>query len=260
MRMFVFRATLLALVTATGAMAPSAATALVSSFGPALTGQTAGTTQLYGVACPSTSLCLSVGNVSAGSAGVAVPLNPANAGVPGGRGVQDITGTEDLTGVACPTGTACLAVGGNGGAGVAVPLVPSTGLIESGQSVQTISGTGGLDGVACASATLCLGVGGNGAGTGVAVPLDPATGEVASGQSAQDITGTFRLYDVACASATPGAAVGTTASSGGLGVAVPLDPATGAVASGQAVQDIPGTGFINSVACPIVGPVPARGQ
>ena len=59
---------------------------------------------------------------------MAVPLNQANAEVPGGRGVQDITGTEDLTGVACPTGTACLAVGGNGAAGVAVPLAPSTGL------------------------------------------------------------------------------------------------------------------------------------
>ena len=195
MRMFAFRVTLLALVTAAGAMAPSAAAAaLVSPFGPVPAGPIAGTTQLYGVACPSTSLCLGVGNVSAESAGVAVPLNAANAEVPGGRGVQDITGTEDLTGVACPTGTVCLAVGGDGAAGVAVPLAPSTGLVESGQSVQDISGTGGLAGVACVSATLCLGVGGNGAGTGVAVPLDPATGAVASGQSAQDITGTFRLY------------------------------------------------------------------
>ena len=36
----------------------------------------------------------------------------------------------------------------------------------------------------------------------------------------------------------------------GTGVAVPLDPATGKVASGQSVQDIPGTQVLYSLACP----------
>jgi hypothetical protein len=53
---------------------------------------------------------------------------------------------------------------------------------------------------------------------------------------------------VACPQAT--LCLGTGETSSGAGVAVPLDPATGAVPGGQSVQDISGAGVLSAVACP----------
>ena len=118
-------------------------------------------------------------------------------------------------------------------------------------AVQSVDAT--LVSVACPSATLCLGVGeaNNEAG---AVPLDPSSGQVASGQSVQSISGIGTdgngLSAVACASATVCLAVGTnTAEDPPEAYAVPLDPSTGQVASGQSVQDIASNGFLDAVAC-----------
>ena len=204
--------------------------------------------ELTGVACASATLCLAVGTTS-GGIGVAVPLDPATGHVVSGQSVQAISGMGGFAGVACPSTTLCLGVGGSG---EAVPLDPATGQIASGQSVQTITGIRGFGGVACRSATLCLAVGvttSDALGFGM-VPLDPATGQIASGQSVQGVPETDQLFGVACPSATLCLAVGTSFTGTGMGVGLPLDPATGQVVSGQSAQKIPGTGSFNGVACP----------
>ena len=82
---------------------------------------------LEGVACPSTNLCVAVGENSGRSAGVAVPLNPANGAIRRGQSVRNVTHKGILLDVACPSTTACVAVGwGAGKPSLAVPIDPNT--------------------------------------------------------------------------------------------------------------------------------------
>jgi Bacterial Ig-like domain (group 3)/Putative Ig domain len=191
---------------------------------------------LHGLACPKatfepgrTLLLAGLGMALIGSVTLMVPFPPAEAAA-----VQAITGTASLSSVVCPSSTTCLAVGTNsitaGGVGVVVAINPATGQVASGQSVQAIAGTASLHSVVCPSSTSCLAVGSNSSGVGVAVPINPATDQVTSGQSVQTIAGAEALLGVACSSTTDCLAVG--------GVAIaPLDAATGAVLSGQSVQN-----------------------
>ncbi len=133
-----------------------------------------------------------------------------------------------------------------------MPLNPTTGAISSGQSVQTYSAFT-VFGVACTTSN-CLGVGftGDNPGIGAAVPLNPATGAISSGQGVQSVAGTTELYGAACPTSTQCLAGADNYSFGNPrpGLAVPLNPTTGAVSSGQSAQAIFGTGIINGVACP----------
>jgi hypothetical protein len=203
----------------------------------------------FGVACPTTTACLAVGDNSVGSAGVAVPLNPVN-----GENtalVQTITGVGFFNAVACPTTTECLAVGGDlSGNSVVVPIDPTSGSLLSGQSVHDITGMAAIAGITCPSSSECLAVGTNPDGsTGAAVLLDPTSGAILGGHSVQDIPANGILLNVACASSTQCLGIGSD-SDESTGQAVALDPTTGAVSSGQSVQTISGTGVLFGVACP----------
>jgi hypothetical protein len=205
------------------------------------------------VACPSPTLCLAVGHDPNGQ-GVAVPLDPSTGGIAPGESVQTIPGTggQGLEGVACPTATECLVVGENAGrsAGVAVPLNPTTGVLLAGQSVQSVTTKGVLVGVSCPSATACLAVGWGADQPSVAVPLDPATGLVPSGQADQTIsTRAAMLSAVSCPSVAQCLAVGNDDGDPSNGQAVPLNPITGAISNGQAIQSLSGTGALNAIAC-----------
>ncbi|MGP0030708.1 MAG: hypothetical protein ACLPVF_09415, partial [Acidimicrobiales bacterium] len=199
---------------------------------------------LVGVVCSSPTQCLAVGANSQG-VGVAVPIDPATGTISSGQHVQTISGASNLLGVACSSSTQCLAVGLNlDTGGVAVPLNPTTGAISNGQSVRKISGTPFLTGVACPSSTQCLAVGDAGV-----VSLNPTTGAISSGQSVQS-DGELFLSGVGCSSSTQCLAVGVATNQvGTFGAAVPLDPATGAIPSGQGVQDISGASDLYGVAC-----------
>jgi hypothetical protein len=207
---------------------------------------------LNGVACPSSSDCLAVGENSNQTRGVAVPLNPNTAAVRSGQELHTISGFF-MSGVACASSAQCLAVGhDSSGSGVVVALSPASGAILSGRTVETIPGTGGvgLQGVACPSADLCVAVGENsGRSAGVAVALNPATGAVQGGDSVQNVTHKGVLFDLACPSTTVCLAVGWGASQ--PSIAVPIDPATGALLKGQTDRSISvRAAMLTAVSCP----------
>jgi len=208
------------------------------------------------VACPTSTQCVGVGIIfttdSSGAVGAAAPLTPSSGAIAGGQAAQAIEGTELLAAVSCPSSTQCLAVGENSDAseGVAVALDPVTGAVVAGQSVQSIPGIF-MAALACPSTTLCLGVGHAPDGQGEAVPLDPTTGAIATGESVQTIPGTsgVGLEGVACPTTTQCLAVGENASASAA-AAVPLDPATGAISSGQSGQSVTTKGVLVGINCP----------
>jgi hypothetical protein len=216
----------------------------------------AGIGSFNSVACPSSSLCIGVGLVFAtatsAAGGAAAPLAATSGAVPRGQAVQTMHGTELLSGVSCPTVTQCLAVGENSDAtgGVAVALDPQTGAVSNGQSVQNIPGIL-MAAVACPSITQCLAVGHASDGQGVAVSLDPATGAIATDESLETIPGTggLGLEGLACPTTTQCVAVGENASKS-AGAAVPLNPSTGALSTGESVQSVTNKGVLVGISCP----------
>jgi hypothetical protein len=184
---------------------------------------------LEGVACPTTTQCLAVGENASASAGAAVPLDPATGAPSKGQGAQSVTTKGVLVGVSCPSAAVCLAVGwGADQPSVAVPLDPATGMVSSGRRDQTISSRAAkLSAVACPSVSQCLAVG-NDAGDpshGQAVPLSPVTGVVSSGQSIKSLGGTGTLNAAACPSATKCVVAGSGFEASG-GASLVLSPAT----------------------------------
>ena len=124
--------------------------------------------------------------------------------------------------------------------GSGVLLTTSAGAAAQGFRPMTT-----FNGVACASASQCIGVGD--AASGAAAPLDPQSGDLSAGQSPQLISSSGLLFAVSCPSASACLAVGEDAGGTG-GVAVPLDPATAMVRSGQEPHVDPGI-FLSGVAC-----------
>jgi hypothetical protein len=90
-------------------------------------------------------------------------------------------------------------------------------------------------------------VGHDSGGSGVAVAPSPATGVILEGQRVRTIPGTGGdgLEGVACPLANLCVAVGEN-SGRSAGVAVPLNPATGAIRRGQGVQDVAHKGILST--------------
>jgi len=237
--------TLVALAAGSSLFMTSSASATVQDFMPL--------TAFNGVACASPNRCIGVGSVaSRANSGAAAPLNPVSGDLSTGQSLQLIRSSGLLNGVSCPSRSACLAVGENPNEtrGIAVPLNPGTAMVRSGQELHIISGIF-MSGVACASSKQCLAVGHNSSGSGVVVALSPATGAISSGQRVQTIPGTggVGLDGVACPSAILCVAVGEN-SRRSAGVAVPLDPATGAIRRGRSIQNVTHKGILLDLACP----------
>jgi hypothetical protein len=242
--------------------------ALDPAMGAILSGQSvqtiAGTggAGLEGVACPSATLCVAVGENSARSAGAAVPLNPATGAILGGQSVQSVTSKGALFDVACPSTTQCLAVGwGASEPSLAVPIDPTTGALSSGQSDQSISARAAmLSGVSCPSSSLCLAVG-NDTGdpsTGQAVPIDPTTATIVAGQSIQTLAGTGSLNAVVCPSAAQCVAVGSSFESAGAMTEI-LDPTTGSPPGNPTTPTIPTSPVAPTTTPGITSAVPTPG-
>jgi hypothetical protein len=185
---------------------------------------------LEGVACPTATQCLAVGEDASRSAGAAVPLDPTTGAISAGGGVQSVTSKGVLVDISCPSASSCLAVGwGADQPSVAVPLDPATAMVPSGQMGQTISsGQATLSAVACPSVSQCLAVGNDDGdpSNGQAVPLNPVTGAISSEQAVQNLAGTGALNGVACPIATQCLVVGSGFGASG-GAALVLSPATG---------------------------------
>jgi hypothetical protein len=237
--------TLVGLATGSTLFVTTSASAITQDFTPMTT--------FNGVACASASQCIGVGNVTSRvNSGAAASLNPVSGDLSTGQSLQLIRSSGFLNGVSCPSGSVCLAVGENPNEtrGIAVTLNPGTAKVRRGQELHLISGIF-MSGVACASRRQCLAVGHDSSGSGVVVALSPATGAILSGQRVQSIPGTggVGLEGVACPLATLCVAVGEN-SGRSAGVAVPLNPATGAIRRGQSVQNVTHKGILFDLACP----------
>jgi hypothetical protein len=242
---FMVALTLVVLATGSAIFMTTSASAAAQDFMPMTT--------FNGVACVSASQCIGVGTAASRvNSGAAVSLNPVSGDLSTGQSLQLIRSSGYLNGVSCPSGSVCLAVGENANEtrGIAVPLNPDTAMVRSGQEIHIISGIF-MSGVACASRKHCLAVGHDSSGSGVVVALSPATGAILSGQRVQTIPGTggVGLEGVACPLANLCVAVGEN-SGRSAGVAVPLNPATGAIRRGQSVQDVTHKGILVDLACP----------
>jgi hypothetical protein len=210
-------------------------------------------TTFNGVACASAGQCIGVGNVLSGvNSGAAASLDPVSGDLSTGHSIQLIGSSGFLNGVSCPSRAVCLAVGDNPSQtnGIAVSLNPKTAKVRIGQRLRTISGIIMSD-LACASRKQCLAVGHDSSGSGVVVALSPTTGAILRGQRVRSVPGTggIGLEGVACPSVNLCVAVGEN-SGRSAGIAVPLNPATGAIRRGQSVQSVTQKGILVDLACP----------
>jgi len=212
--------------------------------------QTLSNIQLSSVACTAPTSCVAVGTNSNGNLGAAVTINPTTGAATGA--VHYFAGTGSLTDVSCDSSAQCLGVGVNPGGtgGVVVPLDPTTGQLATGQSVQAIALVEDFSGVTCQSISNCLSVGSDFSGDAISVLLNPTTGAIAA--EVQIVPGIEYFEGVACNSTSQCLAVGLvqniSAEQGSItGWAVPLNPTTGEIATGQKVQQI--DVLPNSVAC-----------
>jgi hypothetical protein len=239
--------TLVGLSTGSALVMSTSASAAAQDFMPMTT--------FDGIACASTSHCIGVGNVASSvHSGAAASLSPVSGDLSSGHSLQLIRSSGFLNAVSCPSGSVCLAVGENPDEtrGIAVPLNPSTAMVRGGREPHIISGIF-MSGVACASRKQCLAVGHDSSGSGVTVALNPATGAIPAGQRVRTIPGTggVGLEGVACPLANLCVAVGEN-SGRSAGVAVPLNPATGAIRRGQRIRNVTHKGILFEVSCPSV--------
>jgi hypothetical protein len=158
-----------------------------------------GTFELHGIACPTTSSCVAVGDNQDASAGVALTIS--SYGTPGT--VHDAAGTATLQGVACPTASSCVAI--DTANGQVVPVAAS-GVPGRPRAINATPFA-----VGCPNITICLAVGG-----GEVVPV-----------TAGGVPGTPRrvpdgLTAIACPSAGACVAVGGTGGNTLQGEVVPI--------------------------------------
>ena len=106
-----------------------------------------------------------------------------------------------------------------------------------------------FNGLACASASRCIVVGNvvSSVSSGAAAPLSPMSGDLSTRQSVQLIRSSGFLNGVSCPSRSACLAVGENPSET-MGIAVPLNPSTAMVRSGQELHTISRI-LMSSVAC-----------
>jgi hypothetical protein len=149
--------------------------------------------------------------------------------------------------VACPSATSCLAVGNNASAvGTTVSLDPSTGGVSSGQSAQTISGT------ANASRRGLLVAGPVPAGGPEQLQRGCGLASTRPSDNRWYQRPLRRGLSVAHALRWGGRErFARRFNAGGVGVTVPLDPASGEISTGQSAQAIAGTVGLGSPHVPL---------
>jgi hypothetical protein len=202
-----------------------------------------GMEDVNGVACVSTTVCLGVGDTSAGiGATVAITRGVT------GR-VQEVPEASELLGVACWSATACVAVGigSSGSEGVVVQV--KDGLPGSSTPVATARA---LNGVACAprssASTTCIAV-------GYYLSDDAAVVRLTAGiPGAASHISHFGLRGVACSSSTSCLGVGEGGSGSDARFIVPIkDGVPGKALGVPRAGSLSGIACISSTTCDAVG-------
>jgi hypothetical protein len=228
-----------------------------------------GTEKLLGVACPTATSCLAVGDDFSSSPvqPVIIPLAVGAPGLPiGATAPIQVPPDLALRGIACPGSGLCLAVGAGGTSdhGVVLSLRPD-GTALGGATAAIPAGDAGSDfgDVACPTSTTCIAVGSRSWSSG------PAEGSVEANQGEVvlltidgtgvtpgpplDIAGVEGLWGIACPTTTTCLGVGTTtatpSSSMRHGVLVGLTLGAAGVAVSQ-FQPLVGTDNLYDIACP----------
>jgi hypothetical protein len=201
---------------------------------------------LYGISCPSSSLCVAVGGndtvaASQDPGGDAATWNLAN---PGGTfvppaGGEAVYGGGQIRGISCPSVGFCVAVGLDG-------KVYSSGDPAGGEGAWKIVSLGGehepnlhLFGVSCPTDGFCVGV-----GYGGTVIVSGEPGGDRRAWSVEELASPFDLRAVSCPSSSFCVAVGNEGE-----VLVSADPGTGA--GGWTLVGSPaGEVNLNAVSCP----------
>jgi hypothetical protein len=204
----------------------------------------AGTSELAGVACETSSLCVAVGAGSPNlNDGAVVTITKGTAGT-----AHEVATTSVLIWDACWSSTRCVAVGqpASGSEAVALPITSGT----PGTPVA-VAGSSNLYGVACLPhpSTTCYAVGQSSSQTlGLLVPIiNGAVGTPAS------VTGTTELDAIACPAATTCYASGRATS--GKGVIVTINSGTaGAQSTSTVASELFGIACTSTTVCYADGP------
>ncbi len=228
---------------------------------------------LYGISCPSSTLCVAVGSVDNSAAtdgieGLVLPITASGSSWSLGTPTA-VSAAGTFFGVACPTTSSCQVVGvvPSGAQGVAVPLTVSSGSVSAGTAALGSSGTEFFS-VSCASSSDCVLVGNSydsttGDSTALAAPITETTGTSGPADTVSTVvpvgfsgatTGeavTGGLYGVVCPGTTECGGVGiytavATSTSSGV-VASLTQPLTSA--SAPSAVGAAGTGFLTAAAC-----------
>jgi len=216
----------------------------------------AGTYFLSGVACPSASSCLAVGQSAAGD-DVLVPITDGVAG-------SAVAGSDQVTlnKIACANASSCVAVGVDDASFEGV-VVPVTGGVLG--AAQPVPGTGPLNGVACDPTEACVAVGSTNRQSmtppeGVVVPI---SGGVAGAPEA--VASTTALLGVICPSSGSCVSVGQVFEFSGHfrpphGVVVPIEADVPQVAEPVAEASmLGGIGCSAPTTCTAVGTSTSQG-
>jgi hypothetical protein len=161
-----------------------------------------GTVVFFGVACPTTTTCLAVGDDL---------LVPIRDGIP--QAPIPVPGTFELKGIACESATSCIAVGNNASnVGVVVPITGTTPGVPI-----TVPGTISIDSIACPSATGCTAIGTS------ATTVDGVVVSISGTTPGMPISvAPIRLTAIACQTPSSCTAVGDNNSPSFAGVVMPI--------------------------------------
>jgi hypothetical protein len=200
---------------------------------------------LFGLACPSATVCEAVGENSSDQ-GVVVAITE---GTPGPA--QVVSGAGNLFSVACPSATTCEAIGSTPTSDVNLDsvVVPITnGVLGTPRVVAGVD----LSAVACTTAINCEAVGDNQNHDGIMMPITDGT----PGPT-QPTAGNDYFSSLSCPTATTCEALGTT--SAGIDVVAPItNGSMGTPVDLDGVQ-IGGLACVSATACVLGGAGPEVG-
>jgi hypothetical protein len=206
-----------------------------------------GQAALFGVACPTASTCIAVGDTGTGSGGAAVDVI-AN-GVPGPP--QTVPGMDQLLAIACPSASDCVAVGSGVDGPAVITLTngnPGPPQPVSAASLSDGLSAGGFSAVACATTTRCVAIGGGGGLGSEAVVVPISNGSPGPVELVPRTTGGFG--HISCPTSTHCLATGVyQASRQGpiYNVSFPVS-ATGGIGAVRRTSTAPAYGL--AIACP----------
>jgi outer membrane protein OmpA-like peptidoglycan-associated protein len=221
----------------------------------------AGRGSLSAVSCPLMTLCVAVGDDSAGEGVTTIGTDTSGTWSWSTESAvaNDGTAGGSLSAVSCPSPTLCVAVGtDSSGEGVTTTGTDTSGTWSwSTESLVANDGTGfgALSAVSCPLTTQCVAVGTDGSGEGVTTIGTDTSGTwswSAESAVANDGTGSGLLWGVSCPSTTLCVAVGEDEANEGVTTTGTDVSGTWSWSTETAVaDDASGGGSLSAVSCPL---------